>query len=186
MFRFFEADLPLIAKNNMAKVLAQIGRAKDCQGSMSASKAPRSTGDVDAINIARGDQARDRRGWKRRQISVLQKYRVTGLRYPMVLDVENRTAVLPRCDTENNNPKAPLRSPVAVPSVLAPTAGVLRKLVKTAPPTSLQTPEFHFKHRLPLRFEPGSRSNVRQMVPGNILQIYAPTLQFIPIDRVRN
>ena len=44
VFRFCEADIPLITKDNMAKVLAQIDRAKDRQGSMSASEAPRSTG----------------------------------------------------------------------------------------------------------------------------------------------
>jgi hypothetical protein len=53
VLRFLEADLPLITKDYMEKFVAQIDCAENCQVSMSASEAPGSTRDVDAVDIDR-------------------------------------------------------------------------------------------------------------------------------------
>jgi hypothetical protein len=104
VLRSGEADCPLIAKDDLA--LAQIDRTPACYITGSSSKAPGSTRDSDALVIFCRKQPRDA-GWVRCGVSIGKKYCIASLGYPMVLDVEDGTAVLPRCDTEDNYSKAP-------------------------------------------------------------------------------
>jgi hypothetical protein len=102
VFRLREADRPLISKDGLT--LVHINHAKVRDGSASASEASGPTNNVDNVVASSCCKHAGDPGWASSRVGIPQKYRITGLSYPMVVNLDyDRSIVRSPCDAEDVN-----------------------------------------------------------------------------------